>query len=616
MIFKSIRNGKLKNTRLSTKLIITYFLLTVIPMGLLSILAYYEYTKSIENQVGEYIPKLLKQANHNIENNLAELENLPELIYNSSDVMAVLRDNTMKNQSQSQQEKFVVESFLTNTYLDNSSEILGAFLLSKNRSFVSTRIPYNGFILENSSLPYGEEHALGETMEILLPNQANLKFEGNPHYLLVMKQITDFDNRKSLGTIFLAVKLSFVEKILSDLEEKDNATMWVMDETGKVIFHTNPSKIGTVFNELKEYPLVNGSFQTVKQTEKTLISINRSSIHKWILVHSIPLKYLTKDTDVVKNVTVFAFIILVIITTAISIFLAWTVTKPIKKLGHIMQEVEEGNLNVSIPIHSKDEVGILAHSFDSMITEIRELIRKNYSIELRQKDAELYALQSQINPHFMYNTLQTISMAVEEGESKTVVEMVTILGRMLRYSLSNKDRLVPLSHEISHIEDFLKIQKFRFEERLSFDIQVQPDRKIYYTPKFILQPIVENSIKYGLEKRKGLRIEILVQELKTERGNNDLLFVIRDNGPGINKERLEEINLDLHTDPMGERESGFGMLNVHSRVKMMFGSNYELKITSMEEKGTEISIQIPTITKSKVTQFLCRGETGTYEETN
>ncbi len=616
MIFKSIRNGKLNNTRLSTKLIITYFLLTVVPMGLLSILAYYEYAKSIENQVGEYIPKLLKQANHNIENNLDELENLPELIYSSSDVMAVLRDDTLKNQSQSQQDKFVVESFLTNTYLDNSNEILGAFLLSKNRSFVSTRIPYNGFNLENSSLPYGEEHALGETMEILLPNQASLKFEGNPPYLLVMKQITDFDNRKSLGTIFLAVKLSFVEKILSDLEEEDNATMWVMNEDGKVIFHTNPLKIGSIFTELKEYPLVNGSFQTMEQSENTLISINRSPIHNWILVHSIPLKYLTKDTDVVKNVTVFAFLILVLITTAISFFLAWSVTKPIKKLGHIMQEVEEGNLNVSIPIQSRDEVGILAHSFDSMITKIRELIRKNYSIELRQKDAELYALQSQINPHFMYNTLQTISMAVEEGESKTVVEMVTILGRMLRYSLSNKDRLVPLSNEISHIEDFLKIQKFRFEERLSFDIQVQPDREIYYTPKFILQPIVENSIKYGLEKRKGLRIEILVQELITELGNHDLLFVIRDNGPGINKDRLEEINLDLHTDPIGERESGFGILNVHSRVKMMFGSNYELKITSMEEKGTEVTIQIPTIKKSEVTQFLGRGETGTYEEAN
>lgn len=585
-------------------------------MGLLSILAYYEYAKSIENQVGEYIPKLLKQANHNIENNLDELENLPELIYSSSDVMAVLRDDTLKNQSQSQQDKFVVESFLTNTYLDNSNEILGAFLLSKNRSFVSTRIPYNGFNLENSSLPYGEEHALGETMEILLPNQASLKFEGNPPYLLVMKQITDFDNRKSLGTIFLAVKLSFVEKILSDLEEEDNATMWVMNEDGKVIFHTNPLKIGSIFTELKEYPLVNGSFQTMEQSENTLISINRSPIHNWILVHSIPLKYLTKDTDVVKNVTVFAFLILVLITTAISFFLAWSVTKPIKKLGHIMQEVEEGNLNVSIPIQSRDEVGILAHSFDSMITKIRELIRKNYSIELRQKDAELYALQSQINPHFMYNTLQTISMAVEEGESKTVVEMVTILGRMLRYSLSNKDRLVPLSNEISHIEDFLKIQKFRFEERLSFDIQVQPDREIYYTPKFILQPIVENSIKYGLEKRKGLRIEILVQELITELGNHDLLFVIRDNGPGINKDRLEEINLDLHTDPIGERESGFGILNVHSRVKMMFGSNYELKITSMEEKGTEVTIQIPTIKKSEVTQFLGRGETGTYEEAN
>jgi two-component system, sensor histidine kinase YesM len=602
-----ISKVKLKNTRLSTKLIITYILLTIIPMGLLSFLAYSEYTKSIEKQVGEYIPKLLKQANRNIENNLDEFENLPGLIYSSSDVMAVLRDQSFKNQSEMYQDQFLLESFLTNTYLDNDSDILGAFLLSNSRAFVSTRTSYNGFDLENYSLPYGEEHALGENMEIMLPDQATLTFKGNPPYILLMKQITDFDNRKSLGTLFLAVKLSFIEKILEDLEEEENATLWIMDPSGHVIFHTDSEKIGSVMKEVKEYPILNGSFQTVENEEKTLISLSQSTEHKWILVHSIPLKFLTEDTDIVKNVTVFAFIILAIILACISIFLAWSVTKPIKRLGQIMQEVEKGNLHVSIPIHAKDEVGILAQSFNSMITKIRELIKKNDSIEIRQKDAELYALQSQINPHFMYNTLQTISMAVEDGESLTVVEMVAKLGRMLRYSLSNKDRLVPISQEVAHIQDYLMLQKYRFEERLAFDIQIELDGDHYFTPKFILQPIVENSIKYGLEKRKGLKIEVRVTQLK-EQGKNDILFVIRDNGPGIGKERLEKINLDLHSDPMGKRESGFGILNVHARVMMMFGKHYELKVNSVEGEGTEITIQIPMMTQREVEQFLNREE--------
>ncbi|MDR4946136.1 cache domain-containing sensor histidine kinase [Neobacillus cucumis] len=603
MISKLLENIKLKNSRLSTKLIITYILLTVIPMGLLGVLAYYEYTKSIEEKVGEYIPKLLKQANNNIENSLSELERLPELIYSSSDVMSVLRDSNYKNQSRLHQDQFVVESFLTNTYLDNSSEILGAFLLSKNRSFVSTRIPYEGFNLENLSLPYGEEHDLGEKVTLILPKQASLKFDGDPPYILLMKQVTDFDNRKSLGTLFLAVKLSFIKDVLADLEEEKNATMWVMNEDGQVIYHTNASKIGSVFSEIKSYPLLNGSFQTGSGKEKTLISVNKSTRHKWIIVHSIPLKYLTMGTDMVRNVTVLAFFILVVISSLISVFLAWTVTKPIKKLGNLMQDVKEGNLSVSIPIDSKDEVGVLAQSFDSMLTEIRDLIRKNYSIEIRQKNAELYALQSQINPHFMYNTLQTISMAVEDGESETVIEMVTLLGRMLRYSLSNKERLVPISQEVDHIQDYLKIQKFRFEERITYKVQTELDSGSYYTPKFILQPLVENSIKYGLEKRKGLTINIDVKEILNISGQKDILFTVSDNGPGINHEKLEELNYKLKSDPMGKRDSGFGILNVHARVMMMFGNQYELKVTSSIENGTGITIQIPAISKNDVSSY-------------
>lgn len=572
-------------------------------MGLLGVLAYFEYTKSIEEKVGEYIPKLLKQANNNLENSLGELERLPELIYSSSDVMSVLRDSSYKNQSQLNQDQFVVESFLTNTYLDNSSEILGAFLLSKNRSFVSTRIPYEGFNLGNLSLPYGEEHDLGEKVELILPKQASLKFEGNPPYILLMKQVTDVDNRKSLGTLFLAVKLSFIEDVLADLEKEKSAAMWVMDENGQVIFHTDPSKIGSVFIEVKDYPLENGSFQTGTAEERTLISINKSARHKWILVHSIPLKYLTMGTDMVRKVTILAFFTLVIITSLLSVFLAWSVTKPIKKLGHIMKEVKEGNLSVSIPVDSKDEVGVLAQSFDSMLTEIRDLIQKNYSIEIRQKNAELYALQSQINPHFMYNTLQTISMAVEDGESETVVEMVTLLGRMLRYSLSNKDRLVPISQEVDHIQDYLKIQKYRFEERLSYQIQTELDTGSYFTPKFILQPLVENSIKYGLEKRKGLSIQIFVEEISNKYSEKDILFTIRDNGPGIDEVKLKELNSKLKSDPMGKRESGFGILNVHARVMMMFGDQYELRVNSSIEKGTEIMIQIPAILKNEVTNY-------------
>jgi two-component system sensor histidine kinase YesM len=590
MISKLKEALQLKHFRLKTKLIITYILLTVIPLAILGYIIYFQNTKAIEEQVGEYVPRLLNQANKNIESEITELGNLPNLIYNSSDVMSILRTTPYDDRASLLEDQFTVESFLSRSYLgSNNANILGAFLLSTNRSFISTRVPYEGFDFSDHTFPYGEAHDLGGDTKILLPSQVNLSFEGNPPFILLVKEIVDLDNRKNLGTLFLAVKITFIEEILEDLDEEEKATMWLMDRQGQIIYHPEQNKIGSYFKEVIHYPLLNGSFRTNIEKERMLFSINQSEKQHWILVHSIPINYLTEGTDVVKTVAIIIFIILVIITTFISIVVASSVTKPINILGKIMKDVEHGNLHVKIPIHSKDEVGELASSFQSMISRIRKLIKKNYHIELRQKDAELYALQSQINPHFMYNTLETIGAAIEDGESELVVDMVAILGRMLRYSLSNKDKIVPISKEILHIEDYLTLQKFRFEERISFQLLHDKNQEDYMTPKFILQPIVENSIKYGMKSRKSLVLEIDV----IHEADHSILFVIRDNGSGIETERLEELKQLLRKDPIINRDSGFGVTNVHARIVMMYGSEYGITIDSKVEEGTEVKIRIP-----------------------
>ncbi|WP_299090591.1 sensor histidine kinase [uncultured Metabacillus sp.] len=597
MISNMIEAVRLKNFKLKTKLIITYILLTVIPMAVLGYIIYYQNTKAIEEEVGEYVPRLLNQANRNIENEINELGNLPNLIYNSSDVMAVLRASPYEDRSSLLQDQFTVESFLSRAYLgSNNANILGAYLLSNNGSFISTRVAYEGFDFTKNPLPYGEAHDLGGDTKVLLPNQVNLTFEGNPPYMLLVKEIIDLDNRETLGTMFLAVKLTFIEEILQDLDEEDKALMWVMDDQGQIIYHPDQTKIGTYFEELNQYPLLNGSFRTNTANERTLISINQSSKQQWILVHRIPINYLTERTDVVRNAAIIIFLILVVITTLISIIVAWSVTKPINVLGKKMKDVEKGNLHIKIPIHSRDEVGVLASSFQSMITKLRDQIKKNDNIEIRQKEAELYALQSQINPHFMYNTLETIGASIEDGESDLVVDMVAILGRMLRFSLSNKDKIVPISQEVLHIEDYLTLQKFRFEERISFSIHKDQEQDLYLTPKFILQPIVENSIKYGMQKRKALNLEIEVNKDETDHA---MVFVIRDNGPGIKEEDLSKLKDLLNKDPMINRDSGFGLTNVHARIVMMYGSNYGLTITSKEEQGTEVIIKIPLLVKKE-----------------
>ncbi len=596
MIFKQLFNKKISAFPLTTKLIFTYTLLTIVPMGFLGFIAYYQYTKSIEEEVGEYVPRLVEQVNEKIENEIKKMEYYPDLIYNSGDVMAVLRDSTEKRQSQKLRNEYIIKSYLTKTYLqNNSTTILGAFLVSKNRVFASTTLPYKNFGFKDGSLPYTDTFSSLGDMQLVLPDQINLSFEGSPPYFMLVKQITDFDNRKNLGTIYIAVDVSFFEEFLAEMQQEKNAAMWITTKEGNIIYHTDEEKIGSIDLEISKYPILNGSFRANQNGTRSLVSLSESKELPWVLVHSMPIKNLTEKTDVVRNATIFIFIVFALVTTFISIFFAWKVTRPLHKLGDIMKKVEKGDLLVDIPIHTNDEVGLLAKSFRSMLAEIRELIQQKYDIELRQRTAELYALQSQINPHFMYNTLETISMAVEDEETDEVVTMLTLLGRMLRFSLSNKDSLVSIQNEVQHIEDYLRIQQFRFEDRLKFKIQKESNLLDYYVPKFVLQPIVENSIKYGLEKRKDLTLCIHISEENHSKESGEILITVEDDGPGIDQEKLTKLKERLESDPMTGRDSGFGAINVNARINMIFGEEYKLNISSKEGMGTKVSMRIPKI---------------------
>lgn len=597
MNFKLPERYRFRSFRLSSKLMLTYILLTFIPMSLVGYISYFQYTESIEEQFGEYMPQYLNLANSNIEQRMIELTNLPDLIYNSNDIVTLFRKKDYSIQSEFLQDQFIVNNYLARTYINgNNPDILGVFMVTGKAIFSSTRMNYKGFDAEYQPREYSNDLQLKGNAKIILPNEINLKFENNTPYIMIMKQLADFDNRKSLGTMYIAVQLSFIDEMLGDFDHKERSDVWIMNKPGQIIYHTNKDKIGMYDTEIEHYPVLNGSFRSNKTSEPLLMSIKESAQYNWVLVHSIPLRYLTERTDLARNVTIVAFIVCTLITSILSIFLALNVSRPIKKLSNLMKHVEMGNFHVNLKAQGYDEAGVLTRSFNSMIATIRDLIQKNYFIEIKQKEAELYALQAQINPHFMYNTLQTIGMAVEEGESETVVEMVTLLGRMLRFSLSNHAKLVRIDEEVQHINDYLTIQKFRFNDRVQFHIEIKPETYHLYAPKFILQPIVENSIKYALETRKGLHIQVMInKEFSAHTGAEEVVFRIRDNGPGISTERMKEIDQLLRADLLVKAESGFGLKNVHSRIVMMFGESYGLQLDSIEGLGTEIIVRIPII---------------------
>ncbi|WP_372632694.1 sensor histidine kinase [Cohnella sp.] len=599
MIFKRRLGWKLRDYPIAYKLTVTYVLLTVIPLLLLVYVSYTQYARSVEEQIGEYMPRFLYQANADIEKHIDELTRLPDMLFNSEDVLTILRRETYDRRSALNRDQYAMNSYLARTYTSGrNADVMGVFVLSNGRLFYSAKA---GFKEDDWNAKLGDyiggAKTTGSQARVVLPDEIDVSLDTDVPYVFIHKPISDNDNRRNLGTMMIAVDLSFIDDIVRNFEKNERAELWVMASTGKIIYHTNRHKIGTIDEEKIRYPTLNGSFRTSASDPAKLVSVNQSPERGWLLVHSIPLKDLTERTDLVRNVTVVVIIGIILVTSFIAILLSYSMTRPLKKLSSLMKSVERGDFQVDLQVRSGDEVGTLARSFNSMISTIRELIQQNYQIEIRQKEAELYALQSQINPHFMYNTLETIGMAVEEGETEQVVDMVTLLGRMLRFSVSNQSKSVAIAEEVQHVKDYLTIQKFRFEDRVHFEIVQMMDDEDYhklYTPKFILQPIVENSIKYGLETRKALEIYLSVsQEFGARSGKRDIVFRVRDNGPGISGERMEELEQSLKKISFEGRNAHFGLINVNARIVMMHGADYGLQLHSIVGKGTEVIIRIP-----------------------
>ena len=278
---------------------------------------------------------------------------------------------------------------------------------------------------------------------------------------------------------------------------------------------------------------------------------------------------------------------LVVVALLLSRFIAGSITRPIQKLRDSMKQVQEGDFSISdVVVDSRNEIGSLTKSFDVMTHKIQDLMEQNVHEQEEKRKSELKALQSQINPHFLYNTLDSIIWMAEGKKNEEVVLMTASLARLLRQSISNEDEVVPISREVEYARGYLTIQKMRYKDKLEFQIEVDPS--IMHIPliKLVLQPIIENAIYHGLKYKesKGL---LIVRGFM--RNGNAVLQVI-DDGVGMDEETLKHI-YDRHK--VNYQSNGVGVYNVQKRLKLYYGNDYGIVYESEPGKGTTATITIP-----------------------
>jgi two-component system sensor histidine kinase YesM len=255
-----------------------------------------------------------------------------------------------------------------------------------------------------------------------------------------------------------------------------------------------------------------------------------------------------------------------------------------------MSEFEQGDFNVTADVSRKDEIGELARDFNTMIARIKELVRRNAEEQEQKRKSELMALQNQITPHFLYNTLDSVIWMAEGREHESVVKMVSALARLLRLSISRGEELVTIRDEVAHINNYLTIQKMRYRDKLDYSIEVDDAIQDLYTPKVILQPLVENAIYHGIKnKEEGGRVIICGTAT-----DDSVLLSVRDDGVGMAEEQMRNILVD---DIPTRRRQRVGVRNVHERIQLYFGPSYGLRFRSPTGEGTVVEIHLPVVTE-------------------
>lgn len=281
---------------------------------------------------------------------------------------------------------------------------------------------------------------------------------------------------------------------------------------------------------------------------------------------------------------------MIIILTVTAVLITTGIIRPVRDLYKATLKIAKGDFTARAEVHSRDEVEVLAQGFNYMAGNIQTMVTKIREDERKMRKAELRLLQEQINPHFLYNTLDTIVWLIEKEENDKAVEMVVTLSNFFRQVLSRGKEFITVKEEKEHIESYLKIQEVRYQDVMEYHMEIDPQVYDYEIPKLTMQPIVENALYHGLKCKRGKGYIRITGE---EKGGK-ICLTVTDNGAGMEEQELEELQKEIQR-PCKETERGFGLANVNERIRMYFGKDYGLRLRSQKDRGTVVEIVIPAV---------------------
>ncbi len=590
----------LKSFGIRQLLIISYLLVLIIP-STLQILLNSHFITTYKRELANSDRFLLNDYKITIEYYLRDIINISSIIYGPEEYLKILKKPDGLPQLEIfQDNKFFQDYFQQVLYRDH---VRGIYIYTTSlKRFVAN----GNFGFANLEENLQEGTWLSSIMQqegelFFLPTHEPKQLtDGFPVFSLVRK-IRNPDTREIIALMLIDIDPEVFRRTAINKDMRPNTQFIVTDKNNDIIFHSD-NKVA--MGKVDEIYLQSGmddiieNFIYTQDNDKRLVSYTKSNIADWNIYVESPLNVVEQRAVILRNLILVASGIGFLIAILTAITFSSLISNPIQKLTLNMANIEKDNFKTHPTLNSSREIYLLTSRFNKMVTRMKYLLHNEFQLKLLKKDAEFKALQAQINPHFLYNTLETISSIAEIKNVPEISKTCLELSNMFRYSIGTKKDIVPLSYEIKHMMNYIAIMQIRYENKINLEINIPESLKQYSILKLTLQPLVENCINHGYDEITS-EDRITVEAYKTD---NDIRISISDTGKGFSDNKIKSImdNLkEMTYDNIRQKwnetsHKSIGIGNIHMRYALYYGPQYGIiNIENLNPKGSRITILLP-----------------------
>lgn len=562
-----------------SKFMLFAFVLTLFPLLIVGGFSYFESTKVIRSQTIDLNLIHAKQLADNLGFIMNDVNTISLNLIQNADVASYLAaDPAQKQQYRSE----VLAAMADQTF--NKKYVYSVYLQDADGNGFDNKGAVN--LIPSSRLQQAKASKGKESWfldDVFVQNQ-------EVHVISMIRDVRDVNRvSRSLGIVKINVLETSVRDLYRNRLHKDSL-FYLVDQDRRIVSALSEDEIGDRIKPCLDRPAIAGDTEGFFNAEiggtDYLAVYFRIDPLGWNMIEATPYPLISKSGDVIRKVTFYSIAASLAVCLAFVVLFAVRVLKPLKQIRVLMKNVEQENFNLQMNEQGNDEITLLARSFNRMSQKLNELINDVHASKLKQKEAEIKALEEQINPHFLYNTLDLIYWMSRMEKAFETSLMINALSQLFRIGLNRGSRFTTVAKEVEHIRHYIMIQQKRYEETIRFAIDAEPETLDCKVTKMVLQPLVENAILHGMERKGGEgRIDIRIYR---DPENGDLVYRVSDDGAGADAEAV----MKLLAGEAGERQ-GMGLKNIHDRIRLHYGSPYGIEFFSDKTHGTTVTVKQP-----------------------